>query len=183
MGWYTHNECLWVQWCEYVHELKDGMFYSTRRSRVEWNIPAFNEWTYSHHCTNEKHSLFVLYNIQVDLCHFDWKTQLSKQTKRRPTIFDSIIRMLVVLVILLILFLAVTLLRYKDAHAVMFLLSFFVPSEKYHCTLAACNGTFRMERKSTVSDSACNGTFICYHVTDNPPIKWQGSAWVLYNRQ
>ena len=27
----------------YVHELKDGMFYSTRRSRVEWNIPAFNE--------------------------------------------------------------------------------------------------------------------------------------------
>ena len=66
-------ECLWVQWCEYVHELKDGMFYSTRRSRVEWNIPAFNEWTYSHHCTNEKHSLFVLYNIQVDLCHFDWK--------------------------------------------------------------------------------------------------------------
>ena len=40
---------------------------------------------------------------------------------------------------------------------------------------------FRMERKSTASDSACNGTFICYHVTDNPPIKWQGSAWVLYN--
>ena len=25
-----------------------------------------------------------------------------------------------------------------NAHAVMFLLSFFVPSEKYHCTLAAC---------------------------------------------
>ena len=69
-----------MQWCEYVHELKDGMFYSTRRSRVEWNIPAFNEWTYSHHCTNEKHSLFVLYNIQVELCHFDWKKQLSKQT-------------------------------------------------------------------------------------------------------
>ena len=63
----------------------------------------------------------------------------------------------------------------------MFLLSFFVPSEKYHCTLPACNGTFRMERKSTVSDSACNGTFICKHVTDNLPIKWQGSAWVLYN--
>ena len=154
------------------------MFYSTRRSRVEWNIPAFNEWTYSHHCTNEKHSLFVLYNIQVDLCHFDWKIQLSKQTKRRPTIFNCRSRMLVILLICL----AVTLLRYqRHAHAVMFLLSFFVPSEKYHCTLAACNGTFRMERKSTVSDSACNGTFICYHVTDNPPIKWQGSAWVLYN--
>ena len=48
-------------------------------------------------------------------------------------------------------------------------------------SVPACNGTFRMERKSTASDSACNGTFICYHVTDNPPIKWQGSAWVLYN--
>ena len=47
-------------------------------------------------------------------------------------------------------------------------------------SVPACNGTFRMERKSTASDSACNGTFICYHVTDNPPIKWQGSAWVLY---
>ena len=23
-------------------------------------------------------------------------------------------------------------------------------------------------------------TFICHHMTDNPPIKWQGSAWVLY---
>ena len=98
--WNTHNECLWVQWCEYVHELKDGMFYSTRRSRVEWNIPAFNEWTYSHHCTNEKHSLFVLYNIQVDLCHFDWKIQLSKQTKRRPTLFNCKSRMLVMLLIM-----------------------------------------------------------------------------------
>ena len=47
-------------------------------------------------------------------------------------------------------------------------------------SVPACNGTFRMERKSTASDSACNGTFICYHVTDNPPIKWQGSARVLY---
>ena len=82
-----------------VHELKDGMFYSTRRSRVEWNIPAFNEWTCSHHCTNEKHSLFVLYNIQVDLCHFDWKIQLSKQTKRRPTIFNCRSRMLEILLI------------------------------------------------------------------------------------
>ena len=115
--------------------------------------------------------------IQVDLCHFDWKIQLSKQTKRRPTIFNCRSRMLVMLLICL----AVTLLRYqRHAHAVMFLLSFFVPSEKFHCTLAACNGNFRMERKSTVSDSACIGTFICYHVTDNPPIKWQGSAWVLY---
>ena len=28
---------------KYVHELKEGMFYSTRQSRVEWNIPSFNE--------------------------------------------------------------------------------------------------------------------------------------------
>ena len=35
----------------------------------------------------------------------------------------------------------------------MFLVSFFVPSEKYHCTLPACNGTFRMERKSWVKTS------------------------------
>ena len=118
---------------------------------------------HSHHCTNEKHSLFVLFNIQVDLCHFDWKIQLSKQTKRRPTIFNCRIQMLV-LVILLILFLAVTLLRYKD-------------TRRQWCFYSA----FSFHPKSTVSDSACNGTFICYHVTDNPPIKWQGYAWVLYN--
>ena len=39
---------------------------------------------------------------------------------------------------------------------------------------------FGWNEKCTVSDSACNSTFICYHVTDNPPIKWQGSARVLY---
>ena len=42
---------------------------------------------------------------------------------------------------------------------------------------------FRSIRKVPLhagSVPACNGTFICYHVTDNPPIKWQGSAWVLY---
>ncbi len=51
---------------------------------------------------------------------------------------------------------------------------------------APCNRANRIERKMhgewnekcTVNDVACNGTF---HVTDNPPIKWQGSAWVLYN--
>jgi hypothetical protein len=104
--------------------------------------------------------IFIIRFIQVDLCHFDWKIQLSKQTKRRPTIFtceitpvslwvdllDSTVTMCVLysyfetrrsrtLVILLIC-LAVTLLRYqRHAHAVMFLLSFFVPSEKYYCTL------------------------------------------------
>ncbi len=54
---------------------------------------------------------------------------------------------------------------------------------------APCNRTNRMKRKMhgewnekcTVNDVACNSTFICYHMTDNPPIKWQGSAWVLYN--
>ena len=145
-----------------VHELKDGMFYSTRWSRVEWNIPAFNEWTYLHYCTNEKHSLFVLYNIQVDLCHFDWKIQLSKQTKRRPTIFkceitpvsfwvgllDSTVTMCILdsyfeirrsrMLVFWLICLAVTLLRYqRHAHAVMFLLCFFIPSERYYCTLPA----------------------------------------------
>ena len=38
---------------------------------------------------------------------------------------------------------------------------------------------FRWNEKCTVSDLACNSTFICYHVTDNPPIKCQGCAWVL----
>ena len=33
-----------MQWQEYFHEGKDGMFYSTRPSRVEWNIPSFTEW-------------------------------------------------------------------------------------------------------------------------------------------
>ena len=60
-----------------------------------------NEHNYSHHCTNEKHSLFVLYNIQVDLCHFDWKIQLSKQTKCRPPICNCRRRMLVILLICL----------------------------------------------------------------------------------
>ena len=32
IGYYTNIECLCVQWCEYVHELKDGMFYTTRQS-------------------------------------------------------------------------------------------------------------------------------------------------------
>jgi hypothetical protein len=41
---YTNNECLRVQWYEYFHEVKDGMFHSTiGDSRVEWNIPSFTE--------------------------------------------------------------------------------------------------------------------------------------------
>ena len=51
---------------------------SIQRGGAELN-GTFQLSTYSHHCTH-KHSLFVLYNIQVDLCHFDWKIQLSKQT-------------------------------------------------------------------------------------------------------
>ena len=39
---------------------------------------------------------------------------------------------------------------------------------------------FGWNEKCMLSDVACNSTFICQHVTDNPPIKWQGSAWVLY---
>ena len=51
---YTNNECLWVQWYKYFHEVKDEMFHSTRRSQVEWNISSFTEWKYLFHCTNEK---------------------------------------------------------------------------------------------------------------------------------
>ena len=55
IGWqYTNNECLWVQWYKYFHEVKDEMFHSTRRRRVEWNISSFTEWKYLFHCTNEK---------------------------------------------------------------------------------------------------------------------------------
>ena len=57
----------------------------------------------------------------------------------------------------------------------MFLLSFFVPSEKYYW-LFGWN-----EKARWVTQRAMY--FICYQVTDNPPIKWQGSAWVLYNIQ
>ena len=125
-----------------------------------WNIPAFNEWTYSHHFTNKKHSLFVLYNIQVDLCHFDWKIQLSKQSVGLK-------------------FLIVEAECYKFYK---FLCLAVTPAAlpKARARSDVFTQLFRMERKNTVSDSACNGTFICYHVTDNPPIKWQGSAWVLY---
>ena len=35
MAFYTNNEWLWVQWYRYFHEVRDGMFYSTRQSRVE----------------------------------------------------------------------------------------------------------------------------------------------------
>ena len=35
------------------------------------------------------------------------------------------------------------------------------------------------KKKCMENDVACNGLFICFQVTDNPPIKWQGSAWVL----
>ena len=43
---YVNNECLWVQWYKYFYEVKDDMFHSTRRSRVEWNISSFTEWKY-----------------------------------------------------------------------------------------------------------------------------------------
>ena len=50
-----------MQWYEYFHEVKDGMFHSTRRSRVEWNIASFTEWKYSYHCTNIKHIHYLFY--------------------------------------------------------------------------------------------------------------------------
>ena len=42
------------------------MFYSTSRSRVEWNISSFTEWKYLFHYTNGNYSLFVLYNLYKD---------------------------------------------------------------------------------------------------------------------
>ena len=55
----TNNECFsFVQWNKYFHLVKDEMFHSTRRSRVEWNISSFTSWKYLYHCTH-KHSLFV----------------------------------------------------------------------------------------------------------------------------
>ena len=82
--WILYKQWMfWVQWCKYVQELKAGMSASLDGTF------QLSTWKYLHWCTNEKHSLFVyIYNIQVDLCHFDWKLQLSKQTKRRPTIFN-----------------------------------------------------------------------------------------------
>ena len=62
---------------------------SIQRGGAELNgTSIFKQRKYLHYCTNEKHSLFVLYSIQVDICHFDWRIQLSKQTKLRPTIFN-----------------------------------------------------------------------------------------------
>ena len=59
--YYTNNECLWVQWYKYFHEVKDEMFHSMRQSRVEWNISSFTEWKYLFHCTNENiHYLFYI---------------------------------------------------------------------------------------------------------------------------
>ena len=60
---------------------KKRMFMSAMM-RVEWNISSFNEWTYLHYCTIEKHLIFVLYNIQIDLCHFeDQRTILQSNGK------------------------------------------------------------------------------------------------------
>ena len=59
--YYTNNECLWLQWYKYFHEVKDEMFHSTRRSRVEWNISSFTEWKYLFHCTSEKNIHYLFY--------------------------------------------------------------------------------------------------------------------------
>ena len=74
---YTNNEWLWVQWYRYFHEVKDRMFYSTRRSQVEKKISSFTEWKYMYHRTNERHSLFVLYNIKNIFCHLECKINLN----------------------------------------------------------------------------------------------------------
>ena len=40
-SWDKNNECLWVQWYKYFHEVKDEMFHSMMRSQVEWYISSF----------------------------------------------------------------------------------------------------------------------------------------------
>ena len=54
----------WLNWIQIPYQIAVNFFSKTIKSTA----------------------LFVLYNIQVDLCHFDWRIQLSKQTKHRPTI-------------------------------------------------------------------------------------------------
>ena len=54
----------------YFHDVKSGMFYSTRESKVEYNISSFTEWKYLYYRTNEKHSLFVLYSIKNTILSF-----------------------------------------------------------------------------------------------------------------
>ena len=44
MQCYTNNECLWVQWYKYFHEVKDETFHSARQSRVEWTISSFTKF-------------------------------------------------------------------------------------------------------------------------------------------
>ena len=131
-----------------------------------WNV-LFNEaepnWM-EHSCfqrmkifallLNEKDSLFVLYKIQVDLCHFDWRIQLSKQTKRRPTIFNCEIT-------------PVLLGQPVGFNRTMCVLySYFETRQRRMyvpcsntaalpktcargCFYSACNSTFQMERKKT----------------------------------
>ena len=50
----ANNECLWVQWYKYFHEVKDEMFHSSKRSQVEWYISSSTKWKYLFHCTNKK---------------------------------------------------------------------------------------------------------------------------------
>ena len=42
------------------------LFYSRRQSPVEWNISSFTKLKNLFHHRNDKHSLFVLYNLNKD---------------------------------------------------------------------------------------------------------------------
>ena len=47
---------------------------------MSWKMECSNEWKYSYHCTNVKHSLFVLYNSSIHLFSFisfynHWETK------------------------------------------------------------------------------------------------------------
>ena len=71
--WYTNNECLWVEWYKYFHEVKDEMFHLTRQSRVEWYIPCFTEWKYLFHSTNKNiHYLFYVTCTKIQILKQNW---------------------------------------------------------------------------------------------------------------
>ena len=176
---YTNNECLWVQWCEYVHELKDGMFFLFNEAE-----PSLMEHSsfqrYLHYCTNEKHSLFVLYNIQVDLCHFDWKIQLSKQTECRPTIFNCEITPVSLLVGLLdsTVTMCVLYSYYETRRSRMLVMLLIIMTcsntavlPKTRVRSDVFNQLLLFNPKRPIARWQCNGTF-----------KWNGKAWWVTQR-
>ena len=57
---YTNNECLWVQWYKYFHELKDELRGEADLNGIFHISPNENVCSIAR---MRKHSLFVLYNL------------------------------------------------------------------------------------------------------------------------